>query len=227
MAHGKVQVIGTSHVAAESISLVRSRIESTKPDIVAVELDARRAHALLHGAKPRLSLGMVRVMGVKGFLFFALASFLQRKIGQVVGVEPGSDMKAALEAAIKANAKIALIDRSIELTMRRLDRALTWKERARFFADMLVGPFSREVRELGSVDLRKVPSREVISKVLALLKAKYPALYAVLVEERNEHMANALADIVRRHPDSSVVAVVGAGHEDSLAALLRQKLGEN
>ncbi len=224
MADAGVHIIGTSHVSKESVDKVSSYILEHKPDIVAVELDARRAHALLHGAKPKLSLGMIKVMGIKGFLFFALASFLQKKIGQVVGMEPGSDMKTAIISASKVNSKIALIDRRIEVTMRRLSEGIGWRERFRFFFDMLLGPFSKEMREFGKIDLRKVPSKELVTKVIGRVRQRYPAIYRVLVEERNEHMATVLASIVRGNPESSILAVVGAGHEDDLARMLKEKL---
>ncbi len=222
---GNLEILGTSHVSAESVREVEKAITARKPEIVALELDAGRAHALLHGGRSRITLGMIRKIGVKGFVFFAIASFLQRKIGKLVGIEPGSEMKAAITAARKANAKIALIDRSIEITMRRLSQSISWKERLRFVADALSGFFAKgEMKELGSIDLRKIPSKAVIVKVLSKVKAHYPGIYRALVEERNEHMASALIDIMAKNPESKILAVVGAGHEEGLAELLKSKM---
>ncbi len=221
---GNLEIIGTSHIARESVDAVRAYIESKKPDIVALELDPRRAHALLHRHKSRLSIGLVRVVGIKGFMFLALASFLQKRLGRLVGMEPGAEMRAALEAAMKANAKVALIDRDLEVTIRRLSGAIGWRERLRFVADIIVSPFSGDFREFGDIDLRKVPSKRLIADVLGRLKRKYPGVYAALVEERNVHMASALADIMRKNPQTHVLAVVGAGHEDEIAKLVREKL---
>ncbi|MBI2664694.1 TraB/GumN family protein [Candidatus Woesearchaeota archaeon] len=221
-----LRIIGTSHIAAESVDAVNKYIKDAQPDIVAIELDRRRANALLHGQKSRLSPKLIKVIGVKGFLFMAIAAFLQRKLGNIVGVEPGSEMKAALTSAIKSGARVALIDRHIEVTMKRLSQTLTWKERFRFVMDIFSG-FSGEMKELGSVDLRKVPAKKIIDKVLQRLKNHYPNLYKVLVEERNEHMAAALADIMHKNPDSKILAVVGAGHEEELANLVKRNYGES
>jgi pheromone shutdown protein TraB len=51
MAIGQIKIIGTSHVAQDSVNRVSEYIESHRPDIVAVELDARRAHALMHNVR--------------------------------------------------------------------------------------------------------------------------------------------------------------------------------
>ena len=219
-----LEIIGTSHIAKESVKAVRLYIEAKKPDIVALELDSRRAHALLQSVKPKLSIKMIKVVGVKGFLFLALASFLQRKLGRLVGVEPGAEMKSALTTAMKEKSRIALIDRRLEITMRRLSQTLSWKERFKFVADIFVGAFSAEMKEFRNTDLSKVPSKKLIVTVMRRLKKNYPNIYRVLVQERNEHMATGLVDIMRKNPDSKIFAVVGAGHEEELAELVQKKL---
>jgi len=65
-----LEIIGTSHIAKESMEAVKHYIETKKPDIVALELDARRAHALLHNSKNKPSIKLIKVTGVKGFMFF-------------------------------------------------------------------------------------------------------------------------------------------------------------
>ena len=221
----ELKIIGTSHIAAESIQAVKNTIKELKPDIVCLELDPRRAHALLHNHKARLSLKLAKSIGIKGFLFLAIASFLQKRIGKIVGVEPGAEMKTALHAAIENNIKIALIDRDIEITLKRLSKAVTWKEKIRFVTDFIKSPFSKEFSEF-RIDLRKVPGRQVIEAALTKLKKSYPSLYKALVEERNEHMAERLATIIKANPDTKILAVVGAGHETELAELTKKKMEE-
>ncbi len=224
MSAGNLEIIGTSHIASESVDAVRAHIEVKKPGIVALELDARRAHALLHSHKTKLSLGLVRVVGINGFMFLALASFLQKRLGRIVGMEPGAEMRAALVAAMKAKVKVALIDRDLEVTIRRLSSAIGWRERFRFVADIFTSPFSGEFKEFRNIDLRKVPSKTLIAKVLGRIKKRYPGIYSALIEERNVHMASALADIMRKNPETNVLAVVGAGHEAEIEKLVREKL---
>ena len=216
-----LDIIGTSHIAKESVQSVTHHIETKKPDIVAVELDARRAHALLNNSNSKVSLKMIRVIGVKGFAFYALASFLQKKLGKIVGVTPGSDMKAAIWTAHKQKAKIALIDRDLSITMKRLSNQITWKERFKFLKDAFSGPFSSEFKELRTIDLRKVPSKTIILKIIKHLKKNYPGIYNVLIEERNKHMASSLAHLMKHHPEKKILAVVGAGHEEEIMRMVK------
>lgn len=221
----ELKIIGTSHIAAESIQAVQNTIKELKPDIICLELDPRRAHALLHNHKTGLSLKLAKSIGIKGFIFLAIAGFLQKRIGKIVGVEPGAEMKTALHAAIENKIKTALIDRDIETTLKRLSKAITWKEKMRFVTDFAKSPFSKEFKEF-SIDLRKVPGKQLIEAALAKLKNSYPSLYNVLVKERNEHMAERLAAIIKANPDTKILAIVGAGHETELAELTKKKIKE-
>ena len=220
MPSGNLTVIGTSHIAKASIDAVSGLIEKERPDIVAVELDAGRAQALMSNRQSKLKFSMIRRVGLKGFMFLAFAGFLQKRLGKIVGIQPGSDMKAAMVAAQSSNSKIALIDRPLEVTLRRLSSSITARERFRFFFDIIAGPFSREVRDIGKIDLRSVPDSQIVVKLISLLKYRYPGTYRVLVEERNVHMAKALAHIIHHNPDARILAVVGAGHEADLASLV-------
>ena len=64
MGTGNLEIIGTSHIARESVEAVEGYIESRRPDIVAVELDARRAHALMHGSESKLSFKLIGIVGL-------------------------------------------------------------------------------------------------------------------------------------------------------------------
>jgi len=81
--------------------------------------------------KNRIGLSAITQIGFKGYLFAVIGGYLQRKLGSMVGVMPGSEMKLAVQLAKKNNARIALIDRNIETTLKRFSESLTWKERFR------------------------------------------------------------------------------------------------
>ena len=108
-----ITILGTSHIAKQSIQEITTAIKNQKPDLVAVELDAPRAQALIHGAKGRISLSDIRQIGIKGFLFAKVGQIIQQKLGKMVGISPGSEMKTALELATKSNipARITIVCR--------------------------------------------------------------------------------------------------------------------
>lgn len=217
-------LIGTSHIAAHSIKEITSTIEEKKPHIVAVELDQRRLHALLTHEKPKITFALLKKVGVKGFAFAVIGSWVQRKLGKLVGVEPGADMLAAVKLAQQHKIPLALIDQDIELTLQRFSKALSWRERFRFFGDLLRALFfqKHELRRLGleHLDLTRVPSKDVIKRLTKELHDRYPNIYRVLITERNQVMAKRLYAIMVRYPNVPIVAVVGAGHEDDIVTYL-------
>ena len=44
-------IIGTSHIAKQSIEEIKNSVAETKPDIIALELDNKRLYALIHEKK--------------------------------------------------------------------------------------------------------------------------------------------------------------------------------
>ena len=174
--------LGTSHIAKQSLDEVKMRIETEKPGIIALELDKKRLPALMQEHK-KIGLGMIRRIGIKGFIFSLFGAWAEKKLGKIVGVAPGSEMKLAVRLAKKNNLKIALIDQDIEITLRRLSKALTWKEKWNFTADVLKALFTRK-NEI-DFDLRTVPEKKIIKKLIGKVKERYPNVFKVLIEERN------------------------------------------
>lgn len=214
-------LIGTSHVAIESVRLAENIILSEKPKFVALELDRGRFLALMdEKAKKGISFRMIREVGIRGVIFGSLGAWVEKKIGKAVGVSPGSEMKMAAISAAKVKATIALIDRDIRVTIRHLFKYLTWKEKWRFVADIFNGVVLRK-REVEEFDLRKVPPEELIEKLLTQTKGRYPGFYKALVEERNEHMAKNLYKLMNNYKEDKIVALVGAGHEKEMVRLIQ------
>ncbi len=220
MKHGNLTVIGTSHIAEDSVSRVREAILAVKPAIVAVELDHARLHALLSEEKPRMSIAMLRVMGLTGFVFFAIASFLQRRLGKLIGAIPGQEMKTAVQVAQQNKARVALIDQPLNITMSSLSR-ISIREKLKLVRDLVLG-FAGIETEKVPFDLAKTPSAGFVEMAMKKVKQRYPGLYKALVADRNEYMANALARIMKAEPESKIVAVVGAGHEREIMQLVKK-----
>src|SRR3989344_4760642 len=127
-----ITVIGTSHIAKQSIKEVRKAIEEGKPDIVALEIDRQRLPALLQKERRSPRISDIGRVGLKGFLFALLGGWAERKLGESVGVKPGAEIKAAYQLAKKKGIKVALIDQDISTTLQRLSKGITWKEKFRF-----------------------------------------------------------------------------------------------
>ncbi|MBI4439253.1 TraB/GumN family protein [Candidatus Woesearchaeota archaeon] len=215
---GNISIIGTSHISEDSLRAVRREFSENGPGIVAIELDYRRLHALLSNVEPRVRLSDARRIGIKGYLFALLGSWIQRKLGEHVGVAPGSEMRLAVELARDSGARIALIDRDIEVTLRRFSQEFTWREKLRLLREIFLSPFSRRER----IDLAKVPEKRLVRRLMADVRESFPGLYRALVSERDEHMASRLKSLMAEFPEERILAVVGAGHEDGIVALMRK-----
>ncbi len=217
-------IIGTSHIAKQSVNEIKQAIEDTKPEIVAVELDLQRAIALMQKQKSRVSIVDILKIGVKGYIFVKIGQIVQQKLGKMVGVSPGSEMKKALQLAKKYDLEVAFIDQPIQITLKKFSKTLTWREKFRFLGDLVKGLLfpKRQAKELGldKFDLTKVPKDEVIEKMMDQTKDRYPSVYKTLVDDRNKYMVRSLVKLMRKHPEKKILAVVGAGHKKGMEELL-------
>lgn len=212
-------IIGTSHIAVESVKLVEKVILDKKPDIVALELDRLRFASLISGKKRKLKLKDIKQLGLKGFLINFIGAWIEKKLGELVGTPPGSDMLKAAYTAKSIGADIALIDQDIRITLRRLNKTITWKEKLRFPWDIIKGLILR--KPIVKFDLRKVPSEAIIEKLINKVKEDYPSFYKVLVEERNKVMSKNLYKLMSLN--KSIVAIIGAGHEKDIIKLVKEQ----
>lgn len=117
-------LVGTAHVSAKSVEEVRDVIEQVKPDLVAVELCKARYDALTKDSAFR-DLDVFKVVREGKTLYLlahlALSSY-QRRIGASLGVKPGAELLAAVTVANENSIPVELIDRDINVTLKR-----TWR----------------------------------------------------------------------------------------------------
>tara|TARA_Y100000310_G_scaffold76119_1_gene72546 strand:- start:1127 stop:1813 length:687 start_codon:yes stop_codon:yes gene_type:complete len=224
MKYKHLTLIGTSHIAKESLKEVEEAIVREKPVLVCVELDRKRAYALIHNIKGRIRISDIPKIGVKGYLFALLGAWAERKLGDYVGMSPGDEMKRAMAVAKREKIKVAFIDQDIEITLKKLSKALTWTEKWHFVVDLFKGFVLRDKKY--QFDLNKVPSKDIIAKMIKEVKVRYPNLYRVLVEERNVFMAKKLIKLMKEFEGKPIVAVVGAGHEEEMISIMKGKVGK-
>ena len=215
-----ISLIGTSHIAKESVKKVTNAITEISPEIVALELDPGRAYALQHNIKRPKNITLLRSLGVTGFLFYLFGEIVQKKLGKIVNIQPGSEMLVAMKTATKVGSKIALIDRDIQITLKRFSKHFKKREFLKILLDLVTGIFKKS--EFNKIDLSKVPPNELIEYALKQAKDNYPSLYKVLVEERDIYMAKQLNKISLLYPDKQIVAVVGAGHIKGILNYLKK-----
>lgn len=211
--------LGTSHIAKQSLDEVKEYIEKEKPGIIAIELDRARLGALLSKEPKSVNLMIIRKIGLKGFIFSLLGAWAEKKLGKLVGVSPGSEMKQAVKLAKKNSIKIALIDQDIQITLSRFSSSITWKEKWNFLADIVKAFFVRG--NDFQFDLKTVPEKKIIKKLVGKLKDRYPNVYMTLIEERNVVLANNIKRLMEAEPDKKILVIIGAGHVDDVIELIK------
>jgi pheromone shutdown protein TraB len=229
-----ITFLGTSHIANESVNEIKKSVEEINPEIITVELDKDRLHGLINKKNDRISLKnikLIKEIGLAGFIFAYIASNVQKKLGSLVNMAPGSDMLSAVKIASQKGIKVALIDQHVNVTLKNISKKVSVFEKLKIVFDIisnLLFPFKakKEFEAVGlkNIDLSKVPSDYLISKMLLRTKTKYPAFYKVLVEDRNEFMTKKIFHIMLKNPNSKIVCVIGAGHKSEMELLIKEKI---
>jgi pheromone shutdown-related protein TraB len=212
-------LVGTAHISRESVDLVREVIEGEEPDCVCLELDAQRYEALSKEQRwEDLDLRQViRERHLATLMANLILGSYQKRLGQKLGVTPGSELLEAGRTAEGLSIPVALCDRDIRVTLRRAWGALNpWRKL------MLVSTFAAtafDSPELSEEELRRIRQQDVLSELMAELGEHMPALKRVLIDERDAYLARKILDAEGDH----VVAVVGAGHVKGMLAAIQEQ----
>jgi pheromone shutdown-related protein TraB len=204
-------LIGTAHISEESVLEVRNAIETYKPDVVAVELCQRRFESITK--KDKWENTPVTALIKSNNAYFMLAqtflSSIQRKLGEEYGVEPGSEMIAAMQEAEKYHLTVALVDRDITVTLKRAWRMMGVREKFRVVWEFLKAMIGYDEEELEELDLKELMKQDVLSQMLEEFSKIAPSAAKVLISERDQYIAQKIYEESKK---GKVVAVVGAGH---------------
>jgi pheromone shutdown-related protein TraB len=124
-----------------------------------------------------------------------------------VGVEPGAEMKAAIERAERHSVPIALIDRNIRVTLSRFWRSMSFIEKLRLIYALSVSMLSNEEE---SIDVELLTREDMITVAIDEFRKFSPRGAAALIDERDAYLASKILSLKSQH--SRVLAVMGAGH---------------
>ncbi|ELZ12755.1 TraB determinant protein [Haloterrigena salina JCM 13891] len=137
---GSVTVLGTAHVSQSSVDEVHETIDQEQPDVVAVELDENRYRQMQGGAPDDIEAGdLLSGNTVFQFLAYWMLSYVQSRLGDQFDIEPGADMRAAIEAAERNGSGVALVDRDIQVTIQRFWRGLSITEKLKMVGGLALG----------------------------------------------------------------------------------------
>ena len=215
----EIFLIGTAHISKESVDLVRQVIAKERPDCVCVELDEKRYEALAKRKTWELLdlREIIRKKQLSTLLINMILASYQKRLGDQMGVKPGTELLEAVQEAEKYGIPVALCDRDVRVTLRRAWQSTSFWRKNYLLASILTSMF--EETEITEDKLRELKESDVLSELLSELGQAMPELKQVLIDERDTF----LAEKIKGAEGKRLVAVVGAGH----VAGIKTALGED
>ncbi|KAG0580899.1 hypothetical protein KC19_4G208900 [Ceratodon purpureus] len=232
----ELYLVGTSHVSQQSADEVRDVIRKVKPDYVMVELDRKRYNSMMQPQGGRdnpfaffqqmvQTLANGNIGAVGKLMGLGLSGFYRLLATQ--GVQPGKEMKVAIEEGKKVGAKIVLGDQDIDITMKHFGEQMSMSDALQFFSRPMP---SNIAQKMGAANSRsqagnanpaemfeQMRDRKIVRELNEVMERDAPAFTRVLLGERNEAMTKAL-----RNLSGKVVGVVGLAHLDGIEQLWRE-----
>jgi pheromone shutdown-related protein TraB len=215
----EIRIVGTAHVSAKSIDEVRTAIDGFHPDIVAVELDLARYTAIKKLARDPTVSEVLEVRNFNQLLVQWLLAYLQRRIGVDVGVEPGSEMKAAIAEAEQRGIPVELVDRDVRLTLLRFWQSLGIVGKIKMAYALILS--IAEVDTVEAADIEELKNQDMIEVVMEEFRKFSPNGARALIDERDAFIAHNLIRL-RERGDRKILAVVGAGHMQGISRYLEK-----
>jgi len=204
----EIMLIGTAHVSQQSVDLVKTVIETEKPDTVCVELCPSRYQNISQQDRWQ-EMDIIKVIKEKkSFLLLSnliLAAF-QKRIAAKLDVRPGQEMIQAIESAQAAGAHIHLADRDVRVTLARTWGQMGWWTRIKLISQLILS--FGDMDEIDSEDVERMKQQDVLETILSEVGRSMPTLRHALIDERDQY----LAAKIRTAPGKKIVAAVGAGH---------------
>ena len=213
-----VYIVGTAHVSAQSVQDVRDAVAAVRPDTIAIELCEPRYQGMVKKAAWRHT-NIFQVIR-QGKAMFLLAQLVMqsfyRRLGKQLEVEPGAEMMAGAACAEETGAKLELIDRRIDITLKRVWRHLGFWHRVKLFGVLAEAMFSSE--EIGEKDIEALKKQDQLEALMGQMGKAFPEIKKRLIDERDVYLAQKL----RGAPGGRIVAVVGAGHVPGMLKAIRE-----
>ncbi len=207
-------LLGTAHVSRASVEAVRAILERETFDAVAVELCEPRFKTMRDPEAFRnLDLFQVIRQGKAGLVATSLAlSAFQRRLAEQFGIEPGAEMKAAIDGAEARGLPVWLVDREVSVTLRRAIRSVGFFERMTVVAGLAGNLLSRE--EVQESEIEKLKEGDMLGSMFNEFAKESPPLFEAMIAERDRFMSARLREEAANAetPPKRVLVVIGAGH---------------
>lgn len=217
-------VLGTAHVSRSSMEAVGALLDHERFDAVAVELCESRAQGMRDPeAFKQMDLFQVIRQGKAGMVAASLVlSSFQKRLADQYGIQPGAEMKAAMDGADARGLPLWLIDREVGTTLKRAWHSVGFWQRFGLLGGLLASVFEREDIDEGEIE--KLKQGDMLESAFSEFASESAPLYRSLIAERDDFMAARLREEAARSASAEprrVLVVIGAGHLKGLCEHLR------
>lgn len=223
----EVTILGTAHVSKASADAVRELIESDKFDVIAIELCQSRYDSIVN-PNALANMDLFEVIKNKKASMVAASLALgayQQRLAEQFDVQPGEEMRVAIELSNDKNIHLALIDRDVGITLKRLYRNIPWWRKIYVISGLIASVITHE--KVTEEEIEKLKSGDMLESTFAQFASSAYDLFRPLIAERDQFMAAKLTQLITDKKCNNVLVVVGAGHLAGLASATSSGVGNS
>ena len=157
---------------------------------------------------------IIRQKQLSTLLVNLVLSAYQKKLGEKLGVTPGTELLEAANTAKELNIPVELCDREVRITLKRAWHSMSFWQKMKFLFSGVAGLFEKQ--ELTEEKLAELRSKDVLSEMMEELGKAMPVLKQVLIDERDTY----IAEKMKGAQGNKIVSIVGAGHVKGIVRTL-------
>jgi len=218
----KITVLGTAHVSKASADKVKELLASGQYDGVAIELCPSRYNSMINpDSLAKMDLFQVFKEGKASMVIASLAlGAYQQKMADEFGIEPGAEMRMAIQQAKEMQCDIHLIDREIGTTLKRVYSNVPWWKKMGIVGGLMGSVFFNE--KVSEEEIERLKEGDILETTFSQFAEEAKELFGPLIDERDQYMAARIEQVVSDTDNQSILAVVGAGHLKGIESYLAQ-----
>jgi pheromone shutdown protein TraB len=207
-----ITLIGTGHVFNLKDALI-DIFDEKKPDVICVELDKQRLNALI--LKKNNPEKYKDASKKNPFIYNILAKF-QDNMAKEYGVSAGDEMLTAINYSSAHEIPLELIDANAQNLFSKMLKSMTISEKIKLLISGFGGLFIR--KEKVEKELKKIEKE--FDKYLEEIGKKFPTIKKILIDERNDIMANKIINLQETY--QNIIACVGDGHINGISKIFNE-----
>ena len=217
-----ITVLGTAHVSKASADKVKELLASGQYDGVAIELCPSRYNSMIDpDSLAKMDLFQVFKEGKASMVIASLAlGAYQQKMADEFGIEPGAEMRMAIQQATEMKCDIHLIDREVGTTLKRVYSNVPWWKKMGIIGGLMGSVFFNE--KVSEDEIERLKEGDILETTFSQFAEEAKELFVPLIDERDQYMAARIEQIVADSDNKSILVVVGAGHLKGIESYLAQ-----